>query len=108
MIDSRIVPLRKFKQDFNLETDESTIAVGAVIKQMFKKLKLEHPVAIFSRSLKKEWNYCAYEVEMYAVVQSVRNIIVILFGIEFLLRIDHIAFVRLINRDSLLLRESNG
>lgn len=100
MLKRPIVRLPDIHRDFILETDASTIAVGAVLKQMFNDTKLEHPVAFFSRSLTKtERNYCAYELEMFAVVRAVENFRVFLLGIIFLLRTDHMALVRLLNRD---------
>ena len=47
----RIVRMPDPTRDFILETDESRIALGALLKQRFDDTGLEHPVGFFSRSL---------------------------------------------------------
>lgn len=69
------------KRDVVLETDASTVALGVFLKKKFNDTKLEHSVAFFSRAFTKtELNYCAYKLEMYSVVRTVKNLRVFLLG----------------------------
>jgi len=96
MLTRPIVRLPNPQEPFILETDASTVAVGAVLKQLFEDTKLEHPVGFFSRALTgSERNYSVYELEMYAIVRSVEWFRIYLLGREFLLRTDHRALVNL-------------
>jgi len=100
MLTRPIVRLPNPQEPFILETDASTVAVGAVLKQLFEDIKLEHPVGFFSRALTgSERNYSVYELEMYAIVRSVEWFRIYLLGREFLLRTDHRALVNLFQRD---------
>lgn len=100
LLERPIVRLPDVQRDFILERDASTVAVGAVLKQQFNGTQLEHPVAFFSRALtQSEQNYYAYELEMYAVVRAVEHYRFYLLGREFPLRTDHMALVRLLQRD---------
>lgn len=50
-LDRPIVQILDPQRDFILETDASTVALGAVLKQEFTKTRFEHPVGLFSRGL---------------------------------------------------------
>lgn len=47
LLERPIVWLPNIYRDFILETNASTIAVGADLKQMFSDTKLGHPIAFF-------------------------------------------------------------
>ena len=95
-----IVRLPDPQLSFILETDASTVAVGAVLKQKFLDTNLEHPVAFFSRALSgSERNYSVYELEMYAVVRAVEHLRIYLLDVPCHLRTDHAALVNLLKRD---------
>jgi len=100
LLERPIVRLPDPQLSFILETDASTVAVGAVLKQKFLDTNLEHPVAFFSRALSgSERNYSVYELEMYAVVRAVEHFRIYLLGAPFHLRTDHAALVNLLKRD---------
>ena len=100
LLQPRIVRLPDPEQTIILETDGSSVADGAVFKQRFDDTGLEHPVGFFSRALTgSERNYAAYEVELYAVVRTVKHFKMFLLGKEFLLRADHQALRNLLRRD---------
>jgi len=100
LLERPIVRLSDPQLSFILETDASTVAVGAVLKQKFLDTNLEHPVAFFSRALSgSERNYSVYELEMYAVVRAVEHFRIYLLGAPFHLRTDHAALVNLLKRD---------
>ena len=100
MLQLPLIKLPDPDRSFVLETDASTVAVGAVLKQHFDSFGSEYPVAFFSRALTAtERNYSAYELEMYAVVRAVERFRVYLLGRPFLLRTDHMALVNLLKRD---------
>ena len=87
-------------RDIILETDGSRIALGEVLKHNFDDTGLEHPVGFFSSShTGSDWNYVAYELEMYAVVFSIKHFRMFLLKKEFLLRIDHSALRNRLRRD---------
>lgn len=70
-----IVRLPNIKRNFNLKTNASTVAVGAVLRQKIDVTKLEHPVAFLSYALcRLEQNYCANELEIYAVFRAAEHI----------------------------------
>ena len=92
LLEPRIVKKPDPQRDFILETDGSSIAIGAVLTQKFDDTGLEHPVGFFSTSLTGSVrNYVAYELKMYAMVHEVEHFRMFLLGIEFLLRTDHSA-----------------
>ena len=65
----RIVRMRDFSRDFSSETDESRLALGAMLKQKFNDTGLKHPVGFYSKFFTcSERNYFAYELEVYSVV----------------------------------------
>ena len=68
----RIVLLPDPERLFILETDGSTVALGAVFKQKFDYTNLEHSVGFFLQTLTgSKRNYFAYEIEMYSVVWAI-------------------------------------
>ena len=100
LLEPRIVRMPDPQRDFILETDESLITLGAVLKQRFDDTGLKHPVGFFSRSLTgSKLNYVASELEMYAVVRAVEHFRMFLLGKDFLLRTDHSALCNLLRRD---------
>ena len=90
------------QRDFMLETNESRIALGAVLKQKFDGTELEHQVGFFSRSLTgSKRHHVAYELEMYGVVRAGEHFRMLLLGKEFLLRTNHSALRNLLRMDLL-------
>ena len=67
---------------FILETDASSVAIGAVLKQTDKEG--EYPVSFYSQGLTKpEKNYSTYERELYAIVKACESFKVFLLGAPF-------------------------
>lgn len=61
LLDRPVVQIYDPQQDFVLETDASTVAAGAVLKQQLADTQLEHPLGFFSRELSgSEPNYSVY------------------------------------------------
>ena len=78
------------KLRFILDTDASSVGVGAVLSQIHDGV--EHVVAYFSRTLSApERNYCVTRRELLAVVDAVRHFHLYLYGSEFTIRSDHSA-----------------
>ena len=70
---------------FNLQTDASGIAIGAVLSNGQDK-----PIAFASRALNKaEQNYCTIEKELLAIVWAVKHFRPYLFGMKFNIFTDH-------------------
>ena len=83
---------------FILETDASSVAVGAVLKQ--SDSQGEYPVALYSMALSRpERNYSAYERELLALVKAVSHFGVYLLYSEFTWRTDHAALRNLFRAD---------
>ena len=74
MSSERIVRIADPSQPFILQTDASSVAVGAVLLQFFEDAKRELPVAFYSRALStSERRYSTYEKEMLAVVKATEH-----------------------------------
>lgn len=70
---------------FNLKTDASGSAIGAVLTNASDK-----PVAYASRTLNKgEKNYCTIEKELLAIVWGVKYFRPYLYGRKFIIQTDH-------------------
>jgi len=68
-----------FNKPFNLTTDASNLAIGAVLSQ--GEIGSDKPIAFISRSLKKaEENYATNEKEMLAIVWALDNLRSYLYG----------------------------
>lgn len=77
-----------FDLPFNLTTDASKLAIGAVLSQ--SKVGLDKPIAYASRSLSKtEQNYSTTEKELLAIVWAVKNFRSYLLGHKFYVYTDH-------------------
>lgn len=99
------VPLSDVKRNFILEMDASSVAIGAVLEQQLTDTHLEHSVRSFSfEPNQSEQNYCAYELEMFAVVKAVKNYRIYLLGKYLLLWTYHMALVRMLQATCRLLR----
>ena len=86
-----VLRLPNAKQPFVLETDASSVAVGAVLKQ--SDGTQEYPVSFFSATLTKtERNYSAYERELLALVRATAHFGIYLLYNTFVWRTDHAAF----------------
>lgn len=73
-----------FKQSFEVTTDASNFALGAVLSQNSK------PICYASRTLNRhEVNYSTIEKELLAIVWSVQNFRPYLFGRRFTIYTDH-------------------
>lgn len=85
-----------------METDESPVALGAVLKQMFKDTRLIHFVGFVSRVCSKsERNYAALELELFAVLRAVEHFQMFSLSREFLLQTDHADFRNFFQQDLL-------
>jgi len=59
---------------FQVETDSSNFAIGAILSQVSPQDNMVHPVAFFSRSLTgPERNYPIYDKELLAIVAALEN-----------------------------------
>uniref|UniRef100_A0A5S6R1V4 RNA-directed DNA polymerase n=1 Tax=Trichuris muris TaxID=70415 RepID=A0A5S6R1V4_TRIMR len=77
-----------FAKPFILDTDASSVAIGAVLSQLDEEGR-EHPVAFASRALSRsEQKYCVTRREMLAVVTFIQYFAPYLQN-EFTLRTDH-------------------
>lgn len=80
-----------FSKTFILQTDWSTLGIGAVLTQKNEQNK-EQPVSYYSRSLTPaEQNYSASEGEALAVISAISHFRPYLHGRRFFLQTDHIA-----------------
>lgn len=79
LMSSEVLAFPDFDQPFNLTTDASNYAIGAVLSQDFTGT--DRPIAFISRSLKKaEENYATNEKEMLAIVWALDNLRSYLYG----------------------------
>nr|CAH7737503.1 unnamed protein product [Callosobruchus chinensis] len=77
-----------FSQPFNLTTDASNLAIGAVLSQ--GKIGSDRPIAYASRTLSEsEINYSVIEKELLAIVYGVQYFRPYLFGRKFKIITDH-------------------
>ena len=86
----RIVRIADPQQRFILQTDASSVAIGAVLLQYFADANRELPVAFYSRALSQsELRYSTYEKEMLAVVKATEHFRIYLIGRPYTVRTDH-------------------
>ena len=98
LIRAPVLRLPDPNRPFLLETDASSVAVGAVLKQTDGKT--EWPTGFFSTALSKpERNYSTYERELLALVKAVSYFAVYLLYSEFTWRTDHAALRNLFRAD---------
>ena len=86
---------------FELHCDASKIGVGTVLNRLSK------PVAYLSEKLKSaQLNYSTYDIEFYALVQSLKHWSSYLASNDFILYFDHEALKHLNNQDKLSARHA--
>ena len=79
-----VLTLLDLQQPFEIETDASDYAIGAVLTQE------GHPVAYHSETLSDTVRkYPTYDKEMYSIVQACRQWNHYIFGKETIIHIDH-------------------
>ena len=91
-----------YTKQFIVQTDASLIGIGAVLSQRFGSEDggriRDQPVAYVSRTLKNyEKNYSATELELLAVIWSLKKFRHYILGSRFLLQTDHIALASIRN-----------
>jgi hypothetical protein len=93
--------LPDFEVPFELHCDASKVGIGAVLSQGGK------PVAFFSEKLSgSRLNYSTYDMEFYALVQSLRHWSSYLAYNDFILYSDHEALKHLNSQDKLSSRHA--
>jgi hypothetical protein len=91
-----LLVLPNFDIPFELHYDAFKIGIGAVLSQISK------PVAYFSEKLKSaQLNYSTYDIEFYALVQSLKHWSSYLTYNDFILYFDHEALKHLNSQDKL-------
>jgi hypothetical protein len=96
-----LLVLPDFEVPFELHCDTSKVGIGAVLSQGGK------PMAFFSEKLSgSRLNYSTYDLEFYALVQSLRHWSSYLAYNDFILYSDHEALKHLNNQDKLLSRHA--
>jgi hypothetical protein len=96
-----LLVLPNFDIPFELHCDASKIGIGAVLSQ------LSRPVAYFSEKLKSaQLNYSTYDIEFYALVQSLKHWSSYLAYNDFILYSDHEALKHLNSQDKLSTRHA--
>ena len=90
MTSDKIVRIADPQLPFILQTDASSVAIGAVLLQFYADANRELPVAFYSRALSQtERRYSTYEKELLAVVKATEHFRVYLLGRSYTLRTDH-------------------
>lgn len=85
-----------FNENFILATDASKLGIGGILSQL--RDGFEKPIAYFSKKLNKaQSNYSATELELLAVVESMKHIRCYLYGRKFTIITDHRPLKWLIN-----------
>jgi hypothetical protein len=93
---AQLLVLPDFEMPFELHCDTYKLGIGAVLSQGRKS------VALFSEKLSgSRFNYNTYDMEFYALVQSLRHWSSYLAYNDFILCLDHKALKHLNNQDTL-------
>ncbi|KAL3288252.1 hypothetical protein HHI36_002701 [Cryptolaemus montrouzieri] len=88
LITEPLLQYPKFEEEFNLSTDASNYAIGAVLSQ--GKMGQDKPIAYASRTLNRaESNYSTVEKELLAIIWSVKHFRHFLYGRKFKIFTDH-------------------
>ena len=96
-----ILALPDFSQVFELHCDASKTGIGAVLSQRGR------PIAFFSEKISgARMRYSTYDIEFYAVVQSIKHWRHYLFHKEFVLFTDHDALKHLSSQDKVSARHA--
>lgn len=89
-----ILAIPDFSQPFELHSDASKTAIGALLSQHHK------PIAFFSEKIAgAPGRYFTYDIELYAVVQAIKHWRHYLFHKEFVLFTDHDALKHMGSQD---------
>lgn len=95
-----ILSLPNFSLPFEVHTDASKVGIGAVLSQSSK------PIAFFSEKLNgAKRNYSTYELEFYAIIQTLKHWRHYLIHSEFVLFTDHDALKHIGNQDKMNARQ---
>jgi hypothetical protein len=90
----QVLAYPEFKSQFILTTDESKLAVAAVLPQVQNGVNT--PIAFASREINQaEHNYCASEAEMLAVIWAKEQYAYYIYGKRYKVRTDHSALTYL-------------
>jgi hypothetical protein len=91
---SDVLAYPDFTTPFTLTTDASRVSVAAVVSQV--QTGVDRPINYASRQLNRaEQNYSASELEILAVIWSLRQFRCYLYGRHFTIRTDHAALTYL-------------
>jgi hypothetical protein len=81
-----------FEKNFLLRTDASTTGIAGVLFQEFEGKR--HPIAYFSKALSRtQQKWTISELELYALVSSIRHFKLYLAHKEFIAEVDHKALI---------------
>jgi hypothetical protein len=84
MIEALVLALPDFEKVFKVNCDASAVGIGGVLSQE------GWPIALFSEKLSgSKKNYTTYDLEFYAIVQSLKHWRHYLVQKEFILITDH-------------------
>ena len=98
-----VLAFPNYAEHFYLMTDGSLNGAGAVLAQTDPKSGKLRPISYYSRSLNKhELNYTVSEIELLAVMVSVKHFHCYLIGKQFTLITDHQALVPMLKSDKKL------
>lgn len=94
--DAPVLSLPDFEKIFEVDCDASHVGIGGVLSQE------GHPVAFFSEKLNEvKKKYSTYDLEFYAIVQTLRTWRSYLIQREFILNSDHEALKYINNQGNL-------
>ncbi|XP_022863233.1 uncharacterized protein LOC111383356 [Olea europaea var. sylvestris] len=96
MREAPVLRLPEFSKVFEVACDASHVGIGGVLKQE------GHPIPFFSEKLNEAWRqYSAYDMEFYALVQTLKHWRPYLLHKEFILFTDHDALKHLHSQNKL-------